>query len=172
MSPTMWPEDFRIPFFYLILWMSIAVVQGAISPVQAQSQPGKSYYCTFNFTIQRPNVTEYFSGTFQTDASQTDVGEAWTNYIRQTYQPNDTLDRGFCRLGSAEQQQRAETAKRQMAQTLASALARATQRNLPTQTVIHVDWKYASASSASSPPGPQSTSAPPEAAAPSLTSTH
>ncbi len=59
-----------------------------------------------------------------------------------------------------------------MAQTRASAIARGTPRNLPTQTVIHVDWKYASASSASSPSGPPSSnSAPPAAAAAARTST-
>jgi hypothetical protein len=67
------------------------------NPAQANAsalpanQPGRSYYCTFNDTVQRPNITHYFSGVFQADASQIEVSKAWTNYIRQTYLPGEII---------------------------------------------------------------------------------
>jgi hypothetical protein len=124
------------------------------------NQPGRSYYCTFNDTVQRPNMTRYFSGVFQADASQIEVSKAWTNYIRQTYLPGDNRDSGSCQIGTEDQQQRVETALRQTWQVMATGSERAGM-NIPKNTVVDVSWKFAPAASAAA--APSSASAAPAA---------
>ena len=113
---------------------------------QTPATPGNSYFCQFNDTSQRPNVTYYISRAFQTDASLVEVRQAWANYIRQTYAPDNNRDQGFCRIGAADQQQATEAQQRRVAQITASAQASAPHKNKMMQTVVAVDWKYAPSS--------------------------
>jgi len=105
---------------------------------QTPATPGNSYFCQFNDTSQRPNVTYYISRAFQTDASLVEVRQAWANYIRQTYAPDNNRDQGFCRIGAADQQQATEAQQRRVAQITASAQASAPHKNKMMQTVVAV----------------------------------
>ena len=75
---------------------------------QTSANPENSYFCQFNDTSRRPNLTYYISRAFQTGASLVAVRQAWTDYIRQTYEPDDSRDQGSCRIGTADQQQATE----------------------------------------------------------------
>ncbi len=143
------------------------------NPAQANTtalpanQPGRSYYCTFNDTVQRPNMTHYFSGVFEADASQIEVSKAWTNYIRQTYLPGDNRDSGGCQIGTADQQQQVETTLRRTWQAMATGSERAGMK-IPTNTVVDVSWKYvpdhpSASSAAGTPPSTAAASVAPPA---------
>ena len=137
------------------------------------NQPGKSYYCTFNDTVQRPNTTHYFSGVFQDDASQIEVSKAWTNYIRQKYLPGDNRDNGGCQIGTADQQQRVETTLRKTWQVMATGSEKAGMK-IPTNTVVDVSWKYvpdhpSASSAAGTPPSTAAASVAPPASASTAT---
>jgi len=145
------------------------------NPAQANAsaltanRPGKSYFCQFNDTVQRPNVTHYFSGVFEADASQIEVSKAWTNYIRQKYLPGDNRDSGGCQIGTADQQQRVETTLRQTWQVMATGAERAGMK-IPTNTVVDVSWKYVpdhptASSAAGTPPSTAAASVAPPATA-------
>jgi hypothetical protein len=112
-------------------------------------------------------MTHYFSGVFQADASQIEVSKAWTNYIRQTYLPGDNRDNGSCTIGTADQQQREETALRQTWQAMATGSERAG-LHIPTNTVVDVSWKYvpdhpSASSAAGTPPSTAAASVAPPA---------
>ena len=118
------------------------VMAAQANPSQPRNQAEKSYFCLFNDTSRHPNFTYYLTRAFQTDASLTEVRQAWANYIRQTYEPDDSRDQGTCQIGTADQQQRIEAQRRRLAQMFASAQASAPHKNNVMQTVVDVNWKY------------------------------